>query len=409
MNSLESPVQYLKIDDAARMLGVSRRWVYRRIWSGELPASKVGGLYFIQRSDLEDLLDQRQPSREPAAQASVLEQKKCGNCFRLITSDDQLGGKCQAPGCEKLICSQCLAEGVAFCALHAPAKEEKLERMQESLARGEISLLVKASAARLLEINFLNRLQARIERISNLIHPLSNELLSINNWDELRKTGDERTQVMRMLNKVMLDSETLARTPLNTYLAYTLPAPKRLKGSAVRIHLQVISRLAAMLKDGYDTAPLEADDLQPWLARFSETCHKDQVFCMLVLASPTGWGQEARQVIQGKSAGSAFMHRNMLVYLYDLPQGEMIYNAFDERLPAYAELFIPLLPAEQLDEVQQAIQKELVQFTSLPLDYAAQILPYSPALLRQAYERLAASGRFTLSETPEYGLVIVRK
>jgi len=49
---------FLKINKAARYLGVTRRWVYRRIWSGDLPASKVGSLYFIRQQDLDALIEQ---------------------------------------------------------------------------------------------------------------------------------------------------------------------------------------------------------------------------------------------------------------------------------------------------------------------------------------------------------------
>ena len=50
--------EYLKISEAAQLLGVTKRWVYRRVLSGELPASKVGNLYFIHRSDLKSLMEQ---------------------------------------------------------------------------------------------------------------------------------------------------------------------------------------------------------------------------------------------------------------------------------------------------------------------------------------------------------------
>lgn len=408
MNPVDDAAQYLKIDDAARLLGVSRRWVYRRIWSGELAASKIGGLYFIQRSVLEDLLSQR--STAPAFQKEeALSQEKCGYCYRLLTSDEQIGEVCQAPGCEKIICSQCLAEGIHHCAAHTPSRDQKLEEMQQRQQRGEIQLLVKGSAARLLEINFINRLQARLEQISNLIHPLSSELLSIQDWSEHSQRGDQRSQVMRLLNKVMLDSGTLARTPLNAFLTYTLPPQKRQKGTGVQIHIQVISRLAEMARQGFDTLPLSAEDLQPWLVQYSDEAQQSGAFHFLVLASPSGWDASARQLVQGKAAGSAFMHRLLLVYLYDLAQGELVYNTHDERTRAYAELFTPLQPEEQIEEAGRAIENELVQHKSLALDYAAQILPFSPTLLRQAFDRLAAGGQYTLLQLPEYGLVIARK
>ncbi len=408
MSPLDNAAQYLKIDDAARLLGVSRRWVYRRIWSGDLPASKVGGLYFIQRTDLQELLEHRRGQALPDT-GPLPEVEKCGYCFRLLTSDTLVGEVCQTQGCDKLICTECLAEGVRHCAQHTPAKAEKLNELQRRFERGELPTFVKASAARLLEINFLNRLQARIGRISNLIHPLSSELLTTQDWNERLEQGDERGQVMRLLNKVMLDSDTLARIPLNAYIRYALPPQKRQKGPALEIDVQVISRLESMLRDGFDDQPLSAEELTTWLSRFSDEAQRDQVFRLVVLASPTGWERLARQAIQGETPGSAFMHRMLLVYLYDLSTGELIYNLRDERARPYAELFTPLLPSEQLEEVVQAVENELVLHQSLAFNFAVQIFPYPPDLIRQAFDQLASTGRFSLIQMPEYGQVIVRK
>ena len=255
MTTLDDPSQYLKIEDAARLLGVSRRWVYRRIWENVLPAAKVGGIYFIQRANLMELLEQRHNA--PLLPTTPLpEVDKCGYCYRLLNSDLLIGEVCQEPGCEKLICAQCISEGAVHCAQHTPSRLEKLDEMQGRYERGEIPVMVKAPAARLLEINFINRIQARIERISNLIHPLSSELLTINSWADLSEQGDERGQVMRLLNKVMLDSEALARNPLNAYLTYSIPPQRRQKGPALEIWVQAISRLEVMLRDGFDTQPL---------------------------------------------------------------------------------------------------------------------------------------------------------
>jgi hypothetical protein len=36
-----------KIDNAPRLAGVACRWLYRRTWSGNLPASRVGGFLLV--------------------------------------------------------------------------------------------------------------------------------------------------------------------------------------------------------------------------------------------------------------------------------------------------------------------------------------------------------------------------
>ena len=408
---------YLKIDEAARLLGVSTRWVYRRIWSGELPASKVGGLYFIDRQDLQALMEHKRSGKtadliETPASAVLL---KCGYCFRLLTSDELVGEVCEFEACERLVCKYCLEQGVRHCAAHAPSRDQKFSEAQQLYQQGDIPVLVKSSSARLMELNFLNRIQARLARFTSLIHPLSGELLNIPDWDALLETKDERAEVMRMLDKVLLDSETEARQPLNASLCYRIPQQKKQKGPPLEITIQVISRLPLMLRDGFDTRPLSAEDLTPLLLRHAEEAQRQQVFRMVVWASMTGWDASARQVVQGEPGAAlgtgraAFMHRMALYYLFDLHKGELFYNLLDDRARPYAELFAPVLLAEEIGEAAAALEKRLLVYESLPLDEAVQILPYRRETLQQAFKRLAATGRYALMEAPGLGTTIVRE
>jgi len=409
---MDNRSNYLKIDEAARFLGVSTRWVYRRIWSGELPASKIGGLYFIDRDRLKALL--AAPQTGPAANPPLASQVsppllKCSVCLHLLGSDEQIGAVCQAQGCEKLICADCLANGVHYCPEHSPTREQRLAQAEESRRRGELAVLVRAVDARLLELNFLNRLQSRITGFANLIHPQTGELLHIEDWPAALERGDERGEVMRLMGKVVLDSKALAQQPLNAYLHYRLPPQKKQRGGPVDIRIQTLSRLPAMLADGFDSQPLQADELAFWLDGLTEADQASPAFKLLALAAVSGWSAAARRRVQGETTGEAFMHPQALVYLFDLQTGELIYNRADERARRYAELFIPLLPSEELAEAARAIEAELLTYQSLTLDYAGQVLPFARDLLQRACEELAASGRYSLVEVPEYGLAIVRK
>ena len=82
--------EYMKIGEAAQFLGVARRTVYRRIWSGDLAASKVGGLYYIRRADLEAMLDSGRKKASPQEEHRPQPALKCGACFRLLESDAQI-------------------------------------------------------------------------------------------------------------------------------------------------------------------------------------------------------------------------------------------------------------------------------------------------------------------------------
>ena len=68
-----------------------------------------------------------------------------------------------------------------------------------------------------------------------------------------------------------------------------------------------------------------------------------------------------------------------------------------------------MLVSEEVEEASTAVEKELTAFDSLTLQYAVQVLPYAESVLRQAFERLAARGRFALTEVSDLGLAIVRQ
>lgn len=409
MNAMTDPSQYLKIDEAARLLGVSRRWVYRRIWSGELPASKVGGLYFIPRQALQALLAGGRPlADEPEPTAPVSARLKCGACYRLLESDAEIGEVCQSEGCAELICSQCLAEGVQHCAQHSPSREQKWEAVQRRFQQGELPLLLKSSSARLRELNFLNRIQMRLETIRSLFHPQTGESITIPDWNLLLEQHDERAEVMRLRGKVVLDTGMLAQTPLNAAVTYRLPLMRNQKGAPLEIHVQVFSRLENMLRDGFDTQPLSAEQLQAHIIRLSEAAQRGVAFQIVVLAATTGWDAAARQVLLGDEREKAFSHRQFLLYLFDLERSELLYNRRDDRLRLYAELFAPLLPAEELEDVIRMIEKEMLVYDSLTLQYAIEILPYPAATLQRAFERLAGAGKYALTDVPNLGLTLVR-
>ena len=165
-----------------------------------------------------------------------------------------------------------------------------------------------------------------------------------------------------------------------------------------------ITLLEAMLHDGFDVQPLGQDDLTPWLARLSAQAEKEQTALMVTLASTSGWDSSARRIIQGQpegKPGSAFLHRLVQVYLFDLETRDLVYNVQDERASRYAELFMQLSNEEISAEAARQIEHEMLLQDSLSLNDAALSLPYTRDQLWMAFRRLAATGRFRLEEFPD--------
>jgi len=407
MSGTHADCEYLKIAEAARLLGVARRTIYRRVWNGELPATRVGGLYLIRRTDLDALLAQGKLSAEESGER-CLPALKCGYCYRMIENDAQIGAVCASEGCTQLICSRCLNDGNIYCVAHFPKREQRWQEAQARHQNGEIPLLLRASAARLREMSFLGRIHRRLSQISTLIHPLYGEAINIAEWETLREQGDERAEIMHLLSKVMLDANQVEQIPLNAWMRYRLPLPKGRKERPLEIAAYTISRLGEMLRDGFDVCPLQIDDLSMWLVKLVEQAQRSQIQTIVVLAATTGWDAAARLAISGSSEQFAFANPFVQIYLFDLERRDLLYNLNDDRARQYAELFRPLLPTEERAEAVTAIEKELVIHDSLTLAYAAQTLPYPETVLQQAFEVMAQSGKYALIQGKELGLAIIR-
>ncbi|MHC1783625.1 MAG: helix-turn-helix domain-containing protein [Anaerolineaceae bacterium] len=401
--------EYMKISEAAHFLGVTQRWVYRRVLSGELPASKVGGLYFINRRDLQSLLEGGRVVAGPAdtlAEGSSLPRLKCGFCYRLLDDESEVGGLCEKDGCGDIICQKCWELNIHSCARHSPTRDQRLQKAEEQKQAGRLKVLVKAGAARLGEKNFLNRIHAHLSGFSTLIHPASGEALNIPSWDEILEEGDDRAGLMHLLGKVVLDSATTSQMPLNAWHHYAIKT-KIKKASPLELHVQAVSRMEGMVRDGFDTEPLSTGDLNTWIEKLVEVPAKSGNFRLVLLASTTGWDEAARAVVTG-GPGQTFTHRLALLYLYDMAAGELIYNNGDDRARRYAELFRPVLADEELAEIIQAVNVLMGVHDSLTLDEAQKSLAFEPEKVKKAFERMSENGEFVLTEIKGLGATLVK-
>ena len=79
---------FLSIADACKLIGISRRTVYRMIEKGELITGKAGKRTIIRRSDLEQLLFEQPRTVVPQ---SAKEQLNISDCYNLTEVQDKYG------------------------------------------------------------------------------------------------------------------------------------------------------------------------------------------------------------------------------------------------------------------------------------------------------------------------------
>lgn len=409
--------EYLGIQEAAEKFGVDYKTIYRLVRSGRLPAGKLGGMYRIPRDGLEAYFKSqmaqtagRELGVDRSQESGV---KRCGHCYRLITSPSDLAGACGQAGCDEPICSLCWTTGHRHCALHEPSDRERLTAAQAALARGEIPCLVTAIAARQAETAWISRFDERITSIGSLYHPGTKEVLRIADWMPFHTAEDETLQLMRLLNVGFLDRATQATMPHNEYSRYHIEAGhlgwNRPRHGLV-VEARCICHLETHVEQGFDTQPAALDELLMQLADLEVWAKDTSATCIVGLGSPTGWEAAAIGHIASE-AGRAYRHPLVLPCLVDLSRGEMYFNRADERLGqlSLTDLFKLSLESEEVVTTRSLVETALLGKEGMSIEELARQLDKPEALVRRACEELVTGGRFRLVREGTLGTVLMRQ
>lgn len=114
--------KYLSLEEAAEVLGVEYKTVYRLVRSGELPAGKIGRVYRIKGTDLDGYFE-----RSKALARGV----SCAVCGRRIISVLGIGTRCEV--CEAPICARCMGtRDTRRCPKHEGSDQADKEENDEN-------------------------------------------------------------------------------------------------------------------------------------------------------------------------------------------------------------------------------------------------------------------------------------
>jgi excisionase family DNA binding protein len=390
---------FLSIKDASEYLGLEYKTVYRLVRAGEIPAARLGGVYRIKFTDLENYFEQQKQrvlSRSGEKQDALLFSGRlvhCGRDFRVIRNEEVARAeKCQTPGCSELLCQQCYSQGARHCYKHEPPPDGSWRRAAEQ--------------AREMELAYIGRFDMNVRECKVLPNPFGNPV-SVADWDAAHQTRDETSLLKRLLAQAALPEPDLAIMPLNTKSIYSLIPGSRKKTGLV-INVAFCARLAEFLESGLYTSPLSLADLLNLLREHIHDSEKTNRFCVCAFASPTGWAPEAIEYLEGrKRKDPVFHNRLVLPFLVDLAEGELYYDRNDKRLTAFEPLFHPLRRPEQIREVTSYVETHLLTFedtlTSLEV---MQGLSLSERVIQEAFLLLRKDPRYTVIEQPDNTMII---
>ena len=283
--------KFMGIKEVAEYLGVEYKTVRKLIISGELPAGKIGGVYRIKKSDVDEYFERQKqktleiskkitkedyqicgycgktiyselsigghcqqcglplctdcwdieklryckehlqkPTSEKGPESQITTAQYCSRCGKQITPLRKLAGKCQEPSCENMLCQDCWQiVDDRFCKEHRMTKNKKLEQAQKALKEGKIKLIVTSYSAKQKELNFLGRFEQNFANLPVYINPFNNEKIAIKSIDKIRKSFDGTYKIKEMVKNDQEFEALRELIPLNIRIQYPiLKAQKKL-------------------------------------------------------------------------------------------------------------------------------------------------------------------------------------
>jgi|GEM_PF-3253196 len=351
--------QFYSIQEAANFLQVDYKVVYRLVRDGSIPSSRVGWQYRMTQEDLNTYLN---------VQRAVQRSQASGNDER---------GKGGARGGVK----NGNGNGAAKC---VPAGVTKVK-------------------ARQMEQNAINRFNQKVREIGTLRHPISGKLLVVEDWEAIYEKNEDMEGLMAALNTAFLDRVTLATTPRNTRVRYTLA-----KGvSALALELRFLAHLNVICAEGADEQPAGLEELMVVLDELEQVYEEEQSMQIAGLASPTGWSQEATAYIAASEQGSSYSHSHIGVLLLDLRNEALIYDELNEKIAGFAGLYRLATEQEDVSSLEDKLQFDLLERGGVILaDFAASV-GVSEELAETAARRLVAIGKYRLIDDADEGAILV--
>jgi len=457
----------LTLEQAAELLGVDYKTVYRLVRSGQIPAGKVGRVYRIAPDDLKAYFEgqkrrQRDEARSGAVAAgafncagcgrsylsrlsvggecevcgeplctdcwSALGRRRCrahetaagdpsnrtggtrsacGRCGRPFSRDWQAAGGCQEPGCGAPLCDRCWAdEDDRFCEQHS-ARGVGRDAVIRTL-RDAGKPVVEASQARAAEVGFIKRFEEGTLGLSEFVDPTTGRTAAAAECEREHSTADQAERVRGLLKDGLGLDEIRSRFPTRAVSRYEVRTRAR-RGPALNVTLEARcrARLEQFAKSGFDHEPMTLTDLNAVLESAIAEAEQAGRALILVVGSPTGWAKDAVRHIAG--GRRAFRHRLVAVALWDLREDVVHVQADDGKLDGYLDLVAPAAAADAFERVAEYVKKRLVRREAVAVAEVMERLELGRRTVTTAFNRLGAEREYVVVSADDIGTVISRR
>lgn len=413
--------KYLTLEEAADRLGVEYKTVYRLVRQGDIPAGKIGRIYRVLEEDIDGYFEQQKQAMatKATAESSVNSSsesttgKRCCVCTTPIVSELSIAGFCEVTN--QPICQACwfvkkarratsvpdqpaeVAEKTADTSIEEEAEPEATVDEKISQLRSEGKHVITGADAKLDEERFLRSFGQRLANVEQLNDPVSDGPIILR---------DARSKHQIESHAQINENDNL---PSKRVSRFTLRAggwgkPKR----CLTLEARFLSRPDVIKVRGYDFEPINAIELMAALTAIARRAEKVGCFHVSLIASPTGFTDDAVALLSGESTTKTFKDRMAVAGLLDLPAERTVVDQDDPRVRGLLQVLDPQVFEDRIDECCGSLRDILLDKNSVSLGDACDKCNAEEEWMKQAFDRLKRAGEFVVDELDEFGLVISR-
>ncbi len=285
------------------------------------------------------------------------------------------------------------------------AQREELERRREEIeatlsrlreAEVQASRFVRREEARMMEQNFLGRLE---EKLGDEV-ALGGRVYRV----ERKKEGRERdTSVFNLPEKER------ANLPENRYLEAEL-VEKKLLGRKARVKLLGVfaSRVEELAGHGFDTQPLGLEEVNVYLVKYRDLARAENNKVVLCLASPTGFSKEVKDYVASEEFHRNFLSKHLSLCLLDCSTDRVLYNPSDEYSRDASKLFSLELDRERVRRVMSCVERIMEGKGYAVLEEAVERCNAEQGYVKAAFYALAEEKGYTVKYVSDVGLAVFR-
>ncbi len=169
------------------------------------------------------------------------------------------------------------------------------------------------------------------------------------------------------------------------------------------IEARNLAHLERFAEQRYDDRPVSRTELESLLNDAARRAADAETWHLLILDSPTGWTDDARQFVTGKGP-RPFRDRLVSVVPFEELSGRFLLDETDERVSAFKEAFSMDLDGPTLERARRFLDRYFELNNSISLETLVEELAIGRKAGIQIVRLLVVEGRFALDVLEDQGI-----